>query len=236
MNSQRWRRFGAIAGILFVATVVVASAITGVPPEPEDSDEVFQAFFVDKHDQLLAQAWLIGFSAPLLLWFGAAVRRLLRDDGQDRGFLPDVFLAGATANAGLLIVAMAVQVAIVRSAARIDATTLRAVGLDFGAAVVALLGFILASTAFAFATSVRSSRVLPRWTVVLALVALFVNLAGTVGVFIETGPFSIEGGFTVFVPMLSTVAWYLGTSVAIVRTREPQRLASVPIGATVDPD
>jgi hypothetical protein len=101
----------------------------------------------------------------------------------------------------------------------LGAETVRAVGVDFGVVVVGLWGFIVAVTGFAYAACVMACDVLPRWTAWLAVAAVVLNVVGTVGVFIRSGPFSMEGGFTVWVPMLATILWYLATSIAILRTR-----------------
>ena len=175
MQDTRWDRWGAIAGILFVAVAVVAAALTGSPPQPNDTDQMFKNFFIDKQDQLVTQAWLYALSAPLLLWFGATVRHELRRAERDESYLADLFLAGTTVDAALLVAAMAMQIAI--------------------------------------------ANVLPRWTAWLAAVAVILNVAGTIGVFSDTGPFSLEGGLTVFVPFLSTMLWYLGTSIALLRAQ-----------------
>ena len=226
MLQQRWIRHGAWAGIAFAVVVIASGAITGSPPGPDDTDQVFKDFFVDKRDQLLVQAWMYALAAPLLLWFAAAVRRVL-NEAEDGSYLGDLFLASVTATAALLIAAMAMQVAVVTLADRLAPDVVRAIGLDFGAALVALFGFFVALTAMSFAAVVFASAVLPRWTAWLAVVALVLNLVGTLGVFVDDGAFSIEGGFTVFVPAASTVIWYLATSIAMLR--RPLSLTTRPV-------
>jgi hypothetical protein len=217
MRERRWDRFGAVAGIAFVLLAVVAAILTGSPPKPADADQVFKDFFIDKHDQLVTQAWMYALSAPFLLWFATTLRRVLRRVEGDEGYLADLFLVGTTANAALLAAAMAMQVAIASVAERLSPEIVRGLGIDFGAALVALFGFIVAITAFAFAAVVLATSALPRWTAWLAVVALVLNVVGTVGVFADDGAFSIEGGFTVFVPFLATMLWYLGTAIAMLR-------------------
>jgi hypothetical protein len=218
MRDARWNRFGGVAGVLFVLVAVAAAALTGSPPKPEVSAIVFKDFFIDKQDLLVTQAWMYALCAPLLLWFAVAVRRILHE-ADEVGYLGDLFLVGTTAIAALLVVAMAMQIAIAKAADSLGAETVRAVGVDFGVVVVGLWGFIVAVTGFAYAACVMAYGVLPRWTAWLAVAAVVLNLVGTVGVFISSGPFSMEGGFTVWVPMLATILWYLGTSIAILRTR-----------------
>jgi hypothetical protein len=95
-----------------------------------------------------------------------------------------------------------------------------AVGVHFVAVVIGLWGFIIGVTAFAYAFCVFAYGVLPRWTAYLAVLALAVNVVSTGGVFIGTGPFCLEGGFSAWAPAASTLLWYLGTSIAILRTRD----------------
>ncbi|CNJ88699.1 Uncharacterised protein [Mycobacterium tuberculosis] len=47
-----------------------------------------------------------------------------------------------------------------------------------------------------------------------------VSLTATAGVFFRTGAFCLEGGFSAWAPAATTVLWYLGTSIAIVRIRD----------------
>jgi hypothetical protein len=237
MQDRRWDRVGALAGIAFVVVAVLAAAVTGSSiPKPDDADQVFKDFFIDKHDQLITQAWLYALAAPLLLWFGATVRRVLRKAEGDKGYLGDLFLAGTTADAALLVALMAMQVAVSNVADRLAPETVRGIGLDFGAAVVALFGFLIATTALAFAAVVLATNVLPRWTACLAVIALVLNLVGTAGVFFDDGSFSIEGGLIVFVPFLSTLLWYFGTSIAMLRARRGEATITEPMPGAIDPN
>jgi hypothetical protein len=160
MRDARWNRFGGVAGILFVLVAVAAAALTGSPPKPEVSDTVFKDFFIDKQDLLVTQGWMYALCAPLLLWFAVAVRRILHE-ADEVGYLGDLFLAGTTAVAALLVVAMAMQIAIAKAADSLGAETVRAVGVDFGVVVVGLWGFIVAVTGFAYAACVMAYGVLP---------------------------------------------------------------------------
>lgn len=60
--------------------------------------------------------------------------------------------------------------------------------------------------------------VLPRWTAYLAVLTLAVSLIATAGVFFRAGPLCLEGGFSAWAPAVTMVLWYLGTSIALLRT------------------
>ena len=97
-------------------------------------------------------------------------------------------------------------------------------GVHFPAIVITMWGSITGLAAVSYALCVWRSAVLPRWTAYLAVLCLIVCVGSTAAVFIGTGPFSLEGAFTAFAPAVSTVAWYLGAAIALIRT--PTHLAS----------
>src|SRR5271168_348085 len=195
MSEYRWIRAGAFAGLGFVLIAIVAGALTGAPPQADGKAATYQRFFIAHHDALVVQAWMYALAAPLQLMFAVSVRRILRksDDG---GYLGDLFLVGTTANAALLVVAQAMQLAFAERADSLAAEVVFTVGVHFVGVLIGLWGFIIGTTAFAFAYCVFAHGVLPRWTGYLALLALVVNVVGTAGVFFRTGPFCLEGGFS----------------------------------------
>lgn len=224
---SRWIRLGGIAGILWVVLALGASALSGPGPEADGRARTYQGYFIAYHDQLVAQGWMYAIGAPLLLMFAVAVRKTMQQSGR-ADYLSEVFLVGTTVVAAVLLVAMAMQIAFAQSADRIDAEVVYAVGVHFGAVVIGLWGFTVGLTAFAYAYCVFARGAAPRWTGYLAVVALVVNIAGTAGVFVGRGVFSMEGGFSAWAPAASTTLWYLGMSIALVR-------ASAPSGSGIGP-
>jgi hypothetical protein len=216
---------GGAAGLVYVVVAVIGAALPGAPPEADGKGTTYQNYFIEKQDLLVVQAWLYALVVPALLMFAVSVRRILRKSG-DGGYLSELFLVGTTAYATLLVAGMAMQIAFAQAADRVPAELVFAVGVHFVAVVIGLWGFIIGATAFAYAFSVFAYGLLPRWTAYLAVLALAVNVVSTVGVFIGTGPFSLEGGFSAWAPAASTLLWYLGTSIAIVRMRNPPTVSS----------
>lgn len=218
MPDSRWIRIGGIAGIGDVLVMLVAAVVVGAGPQANGNAATYQSFILEKHDLLVTQAWLYGLSAPLMLMFAVAVRRILSRsaDGQ---YLSELFLAGTAAIAGLLLVAMAMQLVVAQRADGLAAEVVFTVGVHFPGVLIGLWGFIMAATAFAYAFCVFTSGVLPRWTAYLAVLAVAVSLVATAGVFFRTGPMCLEGGFSAWAPAVTTVLWYLGTSIAMLRTR-----------------
>lgn len=216
MSESRWIRTGGMAGILYVLLAVVAAALPGAPPPADGRAITFQNYLIAHSDALVAQGWLYALAAPLMLMAAVAVRRVLRESPAS-GYPSEVFLVGIAVVATLLVVAMAMQIVFAQSAARLDTELVYALGAHFGTVLIGLCGFVIALAASAYAYCVLRFGVAPRWTGCLAVLAVAVNLAGTVGVFIKTGAFSMEGGFSAWAPAASFTVWYLGTAIALFR-------------------
>ena len=217
MHESRWIKLGAVAGILYMAIAVIAGALTGVAPPADGTAATYQSYFVEKQDLLIVQAWLFPFAVPLLLMFSVAVRRILR---RSDAYLSELFLTAQTIIAALVVMAMSMQISVAQAADTLDAQVLFTIGVHFPAIVIGVWGFLTAAAAFAYAFCVIKDDVLPRWTAYLAILASVVCLVSTAGVFVSTGPFSMEGNFSAFAPALATVLWYLGVSIAILRTHD----------------
>jgi hypothetical protein len=215
MRDGRSIRIGAVAGIGFVLIALVAAALPGAPPRPDGKASTYQNYFVEHQGALVTQAWLYALAAPLMLTFAVSVRRILR---KADGFFSDLFVLGTTAIVGLQVVTYAMQIAFAQTADSLPAGVVFTVGVHFQGVLIGLWGFIMAATAFAYAFCVFASGVLPRWTAYLAVLAVAVSLVATAGVFFRTGPFCLEGGFSAWAPAVTTVLWYLGTSIAMLRT------------------
>jgi hypothetical protein len=215
---RTWIRVGGVAGLLYVVVALVAAAVPGAPPPADGRAITFQNYFIAHHGQLVVQAWLYALAAPLMLMFAVAVRKALQRSSETSS-LGELFVLGTTVVVALLLAAMAMQIAFAQFADRIDAEVVFAIGAHFGTVLVGLWGFTIGLTAFAYAFGVLRYGVAPRWTAYLAIVALVINVIATAGVFVRTGAFSMEGGFSAWAPAASTTLWYLGTSIALIRTR-----------------
>jgi hypothetical protein len=216
MTEARWKRLGGVAGIAYVLTTACAAALAGARPAPGASSAEIRAFFVDRPVLLVAQGWLYALGGALLLWFAIAVRRVLGSVPAGRR-LGDLFFIGTAVIVGVSLVAMSIQIVVVKAAPRLSPEAVRVVGFDFVLAQFLLSGFVVATAALAYAVCVITHGVLPRWTGWLAIVAAVLNVAGTFAVFVANGAFPIEGQLAVWLPGLSTVVWYLGTAIGLLR-------------------
>jgi hypothetical protein len=215
----RWIRVGGIAGIVYVLVALIAAALPGAPPEADGKATTYQSYFIEHQHALVTQAWMYALAAPLMLMFAVSVHRVLRKS-DDSGYLGGIFLLGTAAVATLLLVTQAMQIAVAQHADGLAADVVFTVGVHFPGVLIGLWGFFMAATAFAYAYCVFTYGVLPSWTGYLAALAFVVSLTATAGVFFRTGAFCLEGGFSAWTPAATTVLWYLGTSIAILRIRD----------------
>jgi hypothetical protein len=221
MTESRWIRLGGVAGLGYVLISVAAAALPGVPPPADGNAITAQTYFVEHHQTLVSQAWLYGWAAPLMLMFAISVRRVLRKSAG--GYFGELFLLGTAMVAGLLLVAMAMQIAVVERADTLPAEVVFAVGVHFVGVLIGMWGFLMGAAAGAYAFSVFAYGALPKWTGCLAALTFVVDLAATAGVFFRTGPLCLEGGFSAWAPAAALLLWYLGTSIALLRKPAPLR-------------
>lgn len=214
MREIRWTRVGGLAGILYVVIALTAGALTGAAPKATGRAATYQQFFMEKQTQLVVQGWLFPFGVTLLLMFSVAVRQVLK---RADGYLSDLFLSAQIVIAALLVATTSLQIAVAQSADTLDSQVLFTIGVHFPAIATTLWGFLTAAAASCYAFCVFRDRVFTRWTAYLALLVSIVCVGSTLGVFVSTGPFSLEGAFGAFAPALSTVAWYLAVSIALLR-------------------
>ena len=76
MPDSRWIRLGAVAGIGYVLVAIIAAALPGAPPKADGKAITYQNYIIEKHDLIVAQAWMYALAAPLMLMFAVSVRRI----------------------------------------------------------------------------------------------------------------------------------------------------------------
>lgn len=78
-----WERMWRSAGIQSVACFVVAGILLGHLPQVGASADVLTAFYTGERTRILISAVFFGLGTLNLLWFAAALRTTLADEGKD---------------------------------------------------------------------------------------------------------------------------------------------------------
>lgn len=115
---QRWERYAAGTGLVFVALVIVSVFLAPQAPKLSDPAEEIQTYFVDNKDGLLLQAFVSGLAAAFFLWFIGSLRSFLRPAEAGTGRLSAVAFGGGVAVVAAVIPIFAVSSALAYSVAR----------------------------------------------------------------------------------------------------------------------
>jgi hypothetical protein len=87
---------------------------------------------------------------------------------------------------------------------------------DMSGMTFTLAGAVWAVAAIAFVAMVMATNALPRWTAWIGEAWAVTSIASVFMVLSKTGGFSVEGWFG-FIPLVVSMVWVLGTSVALLR-------------------
>lgn len=227
MHSSRWERLMAAGGAVFAVLAMGGLVLAGIgEPGPDASRAAVLAHYGDGATELKQElgAMLAGAAVFFLLPFLATLRSTLREAEGGRAALSWAGFAGGVVMAAMLLVAAAIDTAIVSTVGffesyRLDADT----PMLFDALAFWLQGFalvgggVLAGSASVVALR---TRLLPRW---LAIVGLVVGVAGLFG----------ETAMGLFVPLPALMVWLFATSIVLVRRgRRAHPAAQVTTAAT----
>jgi len=216
-------RHAALAGVLFVVLVVVATFSAGAPPGADESAGSISNYFIDHHKVLLVGAVLSSVAAPCLVWLFAGLAGALRRAGEGS-------LAAVTFGVGIVTVALAVA----SDAIWVTLVQLSWTGeFEFVKSGYELSGFFIQKAfwfaAFtALAASLAARRVLPRWYEWTTVAAGALFALGGISVKPE-GFFGVNGGMAL-VAFVSLLLWVLATCLLL--WREPKAVEAPAAAST----
>src|SRR3954462_2340658 len=174
---KRMVQWAGVAAIAFVVLTLISVFSTGEPPAADDAIGKIRDYLVDHRTALLVSNFLGLVGIPLVIWFGVALRDVLRGDRMANA-LGTASLAGLLVTAPLAMVGGAIGTAAVYVdgvAQTMGDDSLRIVyegqTLLFGATAAGL-------TLFAVATglAIYRTRSLPTYTMWLPLLAALCNI------------------------------------------------------------
>jgi hypothetical protein len=184
MDDAKWERAAGAGGILFVVMVVISAFLPGTPPMTSDPAKDIAKWFVDNDDAIRYSA-MLGILATLpLVWWGAALYRMLeRATGNARlGVMVAIGIAIATAAAAVSSVTYA-TVAIVGVPGAGGLAGTRFFYL-LGTNINSMVGIGTALAVGAASAGILRSGMMPKWigwwgglVVVLSVAASFVAMS-----------------------------------------------------------
>ena len=211
MEDERWERYAAVGGIVFVVLNVIGALLPGTPPAADDSAVKITKYFQDHTGAIEAAQIFLGVGAiGLLWWFGSLWRMMVRaEDGRPR--MAVVALLGLAAAAGLVLL----------SGALTSTTALRIDEVGGGSRFYYLLSGVVISTAgfgiVAFLGAVCAlnyrTKFMPQWITYLGWLVAAGFLAASLGSASDSVAFFVLG----FSSFLVWCVWIIGISVVMWR-------------------
>lgn len=211
MEDERWERYAAVGGVVFVVLNVIGALLPGTPPAADDSAVKITKYFQDHTGAIEAAQIFLGVGViGLLWWFGSLWRMMVRaEDGRPR--MAVVALLGLAAAAGLVLL----------SGALTSTTALRIDEVGGGSRFYYLLSGVIISTAgfgiVAFLGAVCAlnyrTKFMPQWITYLGWLVAAGFLAASLGSASDSVAFFVLG----FSSFLVWCVWIIGISVVMWR-------------------
>jgi hypothetical protein len=218
MVRRDWLRWAPIAGLLWVALVIVSVILTGDSPGTDDPVSEFVSYFGDDGNQTKIQvaALVAALGGLVFFWFLAGLRDVLRSEEGLWGSGASLSYAGGIAFVALLWAATAAGTAYASAADHFDAFTVDPQTVQTAMSLSAMsfwlvgLGSVAAGVMIAAASAVvLGTGVLPRWFgwtgVVLAVLSVLA---------------------VVILPPVAPLLWVLIASVLLLTRRAPAPAAA----------
>jgi hypothetical protein len=232
MSSDRGRRIGAAAGILFAILTIVGFLIPGTPPKADHLNNEYTQFLLDKRSKILTSDGLIVLGFGFFLFFLAALRSHLQDGGGGDRTLTNATVIGGSIGAALIMIGIAVLNGIAFKAAAAGDDALNRAVFDVSNDLLAVAGLAFAVLFASAGLVALANGSLPRPWALLAIVLAVIQVVGAFPLFVKSG-FLANGGAFGFVVGIGSTLWVLGTAALIFRGASGP---AAPAGATTVAD
>jgi hypothetical protein len=218
MTHKEWERLGAAAGIIAIATLIVAFMLPGVLSSDASPTEI-QSYFLDNRTALLAQTVLVGAAMLLFLLFMATLRNVLRRTEAGTGELSAVMSGAALVMVAMILVCMSIVAALTWRAAGTLDVSVTAFLYDLIAAGFTFIGVPTAVFLGTTAVLMRRTEVFPAWMSVGVAVMAVINAVAPLSLLFTEGAWG-PLGLAAFLPPFAFMLGVLAPAVALVRHPE----------------
>lgn len=221
MGEDRYAKYGAATGIVFVIFLVVGFLI--VFPKPPDADASAQewgAFFTNHQGAVRAAMTIVGVGTFFFIWFLGSLRTALTSAEGGTGRLASIAYGAGLVCAAFFIVGLTAALTAAYRPTEVDPSVTRMLGDLFAVvgtpAAAAFVAFFAATALAGF-----RYRALPGWAAWISAVAAICQLGGFGVGDTTTGVFASDGVLGFVVPVASFVIGLLAISIALVRNPLP---------------
>ncbi|HEX6687378.1 MAG TPA: hypothetical protein VF085_01790 [Solirubrobacterales bacterium] len=214
--NDRYARYAASTGILFVILIVVAFLVQPKPPASDASPAEVLNYVSDHHDALHAIQLIFGAAMFFLIWFIGALRSALAAAEGGEGRLATTAYGGGLISAAALIVSLALSATAALHPADNGPELTRAL-TDAAAMTLAVSAPAVVVFFVANGLSILRSGFLPAGLGWLSFATALFNALGIGAVYTDHGAFAADGAFGFLIGFLLFLAWFLAASIMLVR-------------------
>jgi hypothetical protein len=225
LDENRWERYGAASGVIFVVALMATLFMAPIPPHIDASSDKITSYYADHHTVVVTAAWTGMIAVIAFVWFLGHLRHVLnRAEGGAEALSPIVFASGAVLAAvgALSGLPSAILGFMGKNPADLNASTVRVLfdGVQLTQGMVAMVSALfLAAMSLAM---VRKEIVAP-WLGWVGMVSAAANLAAGISVFYLT-TYSALWTVVGFASFLSFAAVVLVASVVMLQRPEASKV------------
>jgi hypothetical protein len=214
--NDRFARYGAATGILFVVLIVIAFLVQPKPPASDATAAEVLGYVRDHNNALHVVQLIIGAANFFFIWFIGALRSSLTLAEGPTGRLATIAYGAGLVAVAALIVAFGLSAAAALHPAENGPGVTHAL-VDASAMVLAVSAPAAAVFLYANSLSIIRFGPLPAWLGWLGLVVAFFNALGISAIFTDHGVFAADGALGFFAGFVLFLVWILLTSIMLVR-------------------
>ncbi len=212
-----WERFWRPSGIQFVALFILANVISGYQPGVGAAGDALVEFYDGHRTRILLATMISGINILNLMWFAAALRTTLADEGQDG------WGAAATASSAafgaLILLHVTICAAVAHAIAGAHDTTLTSGLNDFAWALAVLTSFPRAMLIMAGAFGLWRAGLISNALFAAGVAAVVLGILGGT-TWMSGGIWAPDGAYSRFVSPALLLLWVLVVS-RVLLTRDP---------------
>jgi hypothetical protein len=211
---DRYERYGAATGIVFVLLVIVAFLVQPAPPSSDSSPAEVLDYVTDHDDALHVIQLIFGGAMFFFIWFIGTLRSSLAAAEGGQGRLASTAYGGGLIASAALIVSLALSATAALHPATNGPDVTRAL-TDAGAMVLAVSAPAAVVFFVANGLSMLRSGYLPPWLGWLAFLTALFNAFGLGNVFTDHGAFAADGVLGFLIGFLLFLLWILLASISL---------------------
>ena len=217
-----WEQLWRTSGLQFVGFFIITSVIYGYQPQVGASPEALVAFYHGDRTRILIAAAFSGLNILNLLWFAAALRTTLSEEGQD-GWGASATVSSAAFGV-LTLLQIAVGAGLAYSIAGAGNPTLTSGLNDLVWALVVLSAFPRAMLIMSGVFGLWRARLISNALFTAGTVAVVLGVLGGT-TWLSDGFWAPDGAYSRFISPLLLLAWVVVVSRVLLTRRPAMRAA-----------